>query len=130
MFWSAGAPLVGKPELDKKVELRMSRQRVLTRTNLEPVRLDAVLHEATLHRVIGSDDTMVGQLNHLLEVTQLPNVEVRILPFRPARTPNHAYPEDITVIQKYAAAYQRLRMVAEEPAPSRDLIARIATQYK
>lgn len=156
----AGAPLVGKHELDKKVELRMGRQRVLTRATPEPARLDVVLHEATLHRVIGDDTTMADQLKHLLEASQLPNVEVRILPFRPARTPNHdesfvastrfmllrlpdrgtmlylddfagaTYPEDITVIQKYAAAYQRLRMVAEQPGPSRELIARIAKQYK
>lgn len=156
----AGAPLVGKPELDKKVQLRMARQQVLTRQSPDPVQLDVVLHEATLHRVIGDDETMAGQLNHLLDASDLPNVAVRVLPFRPKSTPNHdesfvastrfmllrlpdrgtmlymddfagaTYPEDIAVIQKYAAAYQRLRMVAEEPAPSRERIARIAKQYK
>lgn len=156
----AGAPLVGRPELDKKVQLRMARQHVLDRETPEPVQLDVVLHEATLHRVIGDDATMAKQLRHLLDTSELPNVAVRVLPFRPTPTPNHdesfvastrftllrlpdrgttlymddfagaTYPEDITVIQKYAAAYQRLRMVAEEPAPARDLIARIARQYE
>ncbi|MGH3468348.1 MAG: helix-turn-helix domain-containing protein [Thermocrispum sp.] len=156
----AGAPLVGKAELDKKVQLRRGRQRILTRTTPPPVRLDVVLLEATLHRVIGSDQIMAEQLDHLLTVSELPNVDLRVLPFRPKPTPNHdesfvgtsrimllrlldrgtllyiddfagaTYPEDLNVIQQYASAYQRLQSAAEDPASSAELIAKVATQYQ
>lgn len=154
----AGAPLAGEQELDKKVELRLGRQRVLTRDDPPPVQLEVVLNEATLHRVNGSDEIMQGQLQHLLDVSQIPTVRLRVLAFRPKPTPNRdecfiaapsfqllklpdrgtvlymddfagaTYPEDVTVIQQYATAYQRLRAAADDPDTSRTLIAKIAKQ--
>lgn len=156
----AGAPLAGEQEVSKRVDLRMGRQRILSRTDPPPAQVEAILHEATLHRVIGDDAIMAAQLAHLLDVGELPNVTVRVLPFRPKPTPNHdesfvagarfvllklpdrgamlylddfggaTYPEDIKVIQEYAAAYQRLRLVAEEPGDSRKLIAKVAKRYQ
>ncbi|MDV6014771.1 helix-turn-helix transcriptional regulator [Haloechinothrix sp. LS1_15] len=155
----AGAPLAGSSELDRKVELRMRRQRILTRTDPPPVQLDVILHEATLHRVIGSDEVMARQLQHVLEMSELGNITVRVLPFRPKPTPNHdeafvassrfmllklpergtmlymddfagaTYPEDLNVIQQYATGYQRLRAAAEDPDASAELIAKITQQY-
>ncbi|MGB3439590.1 MAG: helix-turn-helix transcriptional regulator [Actinophytocola sp.] len=156
----AGAPLAGAQEVGKRVDLRMGRQRILTRTDPPPAQVEVILHEATLHRVIGDDTIMAAQLKHLLDVSELPNVTVRVLPFRPRPTPNHdesfiagarfvllklpdrgtmlylddfggaTYPEDLKVIQEYAAAYQRLRIVAEDPDASRKLIAKLVKQYR
>lgn len=81
----AGASLIGKPELDKKVRLRLSCQRILSRATPPPAELDVVLHEATLHRVIGSDRIMADQLDHLLAMSEQPQ-------HQPARTTLPACP--------------------------------------
>lgn len=116
--------------------------------------------EAALHRVIGDDSCMREQLDHLLALAKLPNVRLRLLAFRPRTTPNHdgafvtqapfqllrlpkrgslgyiedftggSYPEDVTVIQQYAHAFERLGNAAEDPDTSRDLIAKVAMQYQ
>lgn len=156
----AGAPLASTQEVSKRVDLRMGRQRILTRDEPPPAKVEAIQHEATLHRVIGDDAIMAAQLEHLLEISEMTNVDIRVLPFRPKPTSNHdesfvaaarfillrlpdrgtmlytddfagaTYPEDINVIQEYDAGYQRLRSVALDPAPSRELIAKLAKQYQ
>jgi hypothetical protein len=58
----------------------MIRQRVLTKT--PPLELSAVIDESVLLRKVGSRAVMYAQLRHLAEMSQLPNVELRILPLR------------------------------------------------
>ncbi|MEV8631798.1 helix-turn-helix transcriptional regulator [Streptosporangium sp. NPDC051023] len=66
-------------QIERWVEFRMSRQRVL---DVEAaLRLQVILDEAVLHRVIGGPDVMCAQLEHLAEKTARPNVTVRVLPF-------------------------------------------------
>ncbi|MCO5996223.1 helix-turn-helix domain-containing protein [Actinoallomurus sp. WRP9H-5] len=66
--------------IDRRVALRMKRQRLLLhRPN--PPKLWAVIDEAALRRPIGGADTMRAQLRHLLEVAELPNVTVEVMPF-------------------------------------------------
>jgi transcriptional regulator with XRE-family HTH domain len=64
-------------QLDRGVKLRMRRQEVLTRN--PPLNLSAVIDEAVLRRRVGSAEVMRDQLNHLIEVAQLPNVSLRVL---------------------------------------------------
>ncbi|SEG56545.1 Helix-turn-helix domain-containing protein [Thermomonospora echinospora] len=71
---------VPAPELARRLELRMGRQRILTRRS-RPVNLWAVLDEAVLRRPIGGPATMRGQLERLVEVCRMPNVTVQIVPF-------------------------------------------------
>ncbi|SDD57870.1 helix-turn-helix domain-containing protein [Actinokineospora iranica] len=155
----AGAPLAGTAELDRQVAMRTGRQEILTRTDPPPPRLDVVLNELCLHRVIGDDSVMHAQLQRLLELSEYPEIELRILPFRPIPTRNYDeaftspqrftllrlpergtvlyledfaganYPEDVALIQSYAAAFQRLRAASADLKASRDLIARVARQY-
>lgn len=65
-------------EIDRKVELRLARQARLTSDGFE---LDLILDEATLRRRVGSDVAMAGQLQHLLAMSELKNVSIRLLPF-------------------------------------------------
>lgn len=75
---------VGRSGADKTaerlVELRMERQGVLTRRS-DPLALWAVIDEAALRRPIGSPDIMRAQTRHLIEVADLPNVKIQVLPF-------------------------------------------------
>ncbi len=75
---------VGRSGADKTAErlvaLRMERQAVLTR-GPDPLALWAVIDEAALRRPIGSPDIMRAQIRHLIEVADLPNVKIQVLPF-------------------------------------------------
>ncbi|MFI1796725.1 helix-turn-helix domain-containing protein [Streptomyces sp. NPDC020379] len=68
------------------VELRMKRQEVLAiapgdEPSREPLTLRCVLDEASLRRAVGGPVVHRGQLEHLLLMSKLPNVELRVLPF-------------------------------------------------
>ena len=156
----AHSPLAGRREIDLQIEARRTRQLILDRSEPAPPRLEVILHEAALHRVIGGDAVMHGQLRRILELSERPNIQVRILPFRPAPTPNKneafsaqtgfyllklpergtilymedfagsTYPEDVKLIQQYAMAFERLLSASTDPAGSRDLIAKVAKHYQ
>ena len=66
-------------EIDRRVSLRMQRQRLLTRP--DPPKLWAVLDEAVLRRRPDGRPAMRAQFEHLLAVAELPNVTVQVVPF-------------------------------------------------
>lgn len=65
-------------EVDRRVATRRVRQAVLTRD--PPPQVSAVIDESVLRRRIGAASVMRGQLRHLAAISELPNVELRILP--------------------------------------------------
>lgn len=65
---------------DKLVKLRLRRQAALTRWS-EPLALEVVLSETALRTKIDGRETMLHQLKHVADVTDLPNVTIRVLPF-------------------------------------------------
>jgi len=67
-------------EIDRRVSLRMERQRLLTQPGAPE--LWTVLDEAALRRPPAGPEVMHAQLRHLLELTDLPNVTLQIVPFR------------------------------------------------
>ncbi|MGP4022030.1 helix-turn-helix domain-containing protein [Actinomadura sp. 3N407] len=67
-------------EVERRVEFRMLRQRVLRRRP-RPLNLWVVLDEAALWRPIGDPETMRGQIRHIVELCRRPNVTVQIAPF-------------------------------------------------
>ena len=69
----------GDDDLDRKVAARIRRQEVLHREN--PVELSAVLNEAVLLRSVGGPEVMSRQLDHLADLSELPNVTIQVLPF-------------------------------------------------
>jgi transcriptional regulator with XRE-family HTH domain len=66
-------------EIDRRVSLRMLRQELLTQPGAPE--LWAVLDEAALRRSPGGPKVMRAQLEHLLRVTDLPNVTLQIVAF-------------------------------------------------
>ena len=66
-------------EIDRRVDLRLRRQELLTRPS--PLTLWCVLDEAVLRRPAGTREGMRAQLKYLLEVMEMPNVTLQIVPF-------------------------------------------------
>src|SRR5262249_14160326 len=66
-------------EIDRRVSVRMKRQQLLTQPGAPE--LWTVLDEAALRRPPGGPAVMRAQLEHLLEMTALPNVTLQIIPF-------------------------------------------------
>jgi transcriptional regulator with XRE-family HTH domain len=65
-------------EIERRVETRRLRQQVLTR---EPtLKLSFVIDESVLYRKIGDASVMHRQLQYLIEASQLPHVNLRVLP--------------------------------------------------
>ncbi|MFD0107074.1 DUF5753 domain-containing protein [Streptomyces sp. NPDC127164] len=60
--------------------VRMKRQERLEGS--EPLQLYAVIWEAALRQQVGGPKVMREQLHRVLELTQLPNVRLQVLPFR------------------------------------------------
>ncbi|AOS65969.1 helix-turn-helix domain-containing protein [Actinoalloteichus hymeniacidonis] len=63
--------------IDSLALLRVGRAEVLTRD--DPLDYVALIDETVLHRKVGSHQVMAKQLGHLLTMSDLPNVEIRIL---------------------------------------------------
>jgi transcriptional regulator with XRE-family HTH domain len=66
-------------DIDRRVSLRIQRQQLITQADAP--RLWAVLDEAALRRSPGGRKVMRAQVEHLLELTDLPNVTLQIVPF-------------------------------------------------
>lgn len=75
----ASKPDATPEELDRSVALRIARQARLH--DEAPLMLRVVLDEAVLHRAIGGPEVMAEQLAHLVEVSRLPTVDLRLIPF-------------------------------------------------
>jgi transcriptional regulator with XRE-family HTH domain len=67
-------------EIERRVSLRLSRQQILTRADSEP-KVWAVIDESALRRPLGGRDVMRAQLQHLIEVTESPQVTLQLMPF-------------------------------------------------
>ncbi len=64
---------------ERRIQLRMARQAVLRRD--DPPQLRVVLDEAVVRRMVGGQDVMRTQLEHLIEISTAPNVDIMLLPF-------------------------------------------------
>lgn len=76
----ASDDLLTRNEADAKVQLRLSRQGVLTDRKPAPANLVALIGEPALRQVIGGPEVMIEQLHHVLKATELPTVSVLIVP--------------------------------------------------
>ena len=68
-----------RDELERRVHLRLNRQKVLTQPGAP--RFWAVVDEAALRRPIGGPETMRAQYKHILNMVEHPNITLQILPF-------------------------------------------------
>ncbi len=71
-------------QIERRVEARHQRQQILTRD--PPHEVFAVLDESALLRHITDKHVMRAQLEHLVEVSRLPNVTLQVFPL------HHRYP--------------------------------------
>ncbi|MFI6481362.1 helix-turn-helix domain-containing protein [Nonomuraea sp. NPDC050663] len=127
-----------------RVEARMDRQQQLLGSP-EPPQLLMVLDESVLTRRFGSDKVMRDQLEHLLEQSQLPHVNLQVLPLdgkHPVNTGAFVhlkftdlddavyleslmgarFVEDQELIAVYELAFENLRTTALSEEASRNLI--------
>jgi transcriptional regulator with XRE-family HTH domain len=65
-------------EIRRRVEVRLERQRVLTRDN--PLEFHAVLDQSVLYRRFGDRGVMNSQIKKLLELSERDTISLRILP--------------------------------------------------
>ncbi|MFB8034399.1 helix-turn-helix domain-containing protein [Streptomyces sp. NPDC056004] len=72
-------PKLPEDEVEARVEHRMRRQAVLDRDR--PPKFDVIVHEAGLRMRVGGREVARGQLMHLLEAADRPDVTVRVIPF-------------------------------------------------
>lgn len=142
---SHGRPDMVNEQVDRRVALRMRRQKMLSRPDAP--RLWLVLDESVLHRPIGGREVLKAQIDYLLEMIQQPNISVQILPFDRSgysadsafsllrfaeeELPNIAYTEYLTgahyidkrdEIEKYSRALDMLAVDAETPDRSRQML--------
>jgi transcriptional regulator with XRE-family HTH domain len=66
-------------DVDKRVQLRLERQKRIADDDGPEVHI--VLDEAALRRPYGGREVMRGQLQHLIEVSERPNVHLQVMPF-------------------------------------------------
>ncbi|WP_232838757.1 helix-turn-helix domain-containing protein [Streptomyces geranii] len=75
-----------------KVRVRMERQKALTRTDPTPLKVWMILGEAALRQQVGGPGVLREQLLHLVELAQLPNVTLQVLPFTAGACQGGPYP--------------------------------------
>ncbi|MFE9460465.1 helix-turn-helix domain-containing protein [Streptomyces californicus] len=66
-------------EIDRRVALRLERQKTLV-SERAPT-FHAVLDEAALRRPYGEREVMRGQLRHLIDMSERPNITLQVIPF-------------------------------------------------
>src|SRR5262249_20218321 len=76
----ATAPGTTPAEVERKVALRMERQKLLKRRIPKAPVLDVILDEAVLRRPLPDAQAMQAQLQRLADASKAPNVRVRIVP--------------------------------------------------
>jgi transcriptional regulator with XRE-family HTH domain len=143
-------PRLSPEEIDRQIEAKMNRQRVLTRP--DPPYLDVVLDEAALHRQTGGCAVMRAQLKHLIEVAKWPNITIQIVPFMigahpgvesnfkivrlPAPSPDTVFVDGLIGsvfldkledLERYRQVFARLKSIALSPKDSVGLIASFCT---
>lgn len=133
-------------EIDKRVALRMERQKYLASERAPE--FHCVLDEAALRRPYGDRDVMRGQFQHLIDISERPNVTIQIMPFSfgghsgesgaftvlsfpESDLTDVVYLEQLTSalyldkgedIAQYERAIKRLQDDSPSPAESRDLL--------
>ena len=135
----------------ERVSGRLARQEILTREEPPPPRVWALLDEGALRRRVGDAGTMHDQCVRLLELSDLPNVTIQVIPgleghvgllgaFTIAEWPGQAgivNVEDISdgrVVDDPAVAahvwltFRAMQTEALHVRASRDLIARMAEE--
>jgi transcriptional regulator with XRE-family HTH domain len=84
-LFGAALPPLSPAEVELRVALRLQRQQVLYRD--EPITYVGYVHEAALRVEFGGAKVMRGQLDHLCDVSERDNIDVRVIPFKAGAFP-------------------------------------------
>ncbi|ESP98359.1 helix-turn-helix domain-containing protein [Streptomyces sp. CHA1] len=141
-----GMPGASAAEIDRRVALRLERQKLLVSERAPGFHV--VLDEAALRRPYGDRTVMREQLEHLIEISERPNVTLQVMPFSFGghagesgafallRFPESdlsdvVYLEQLTSalyldkreeVAQYEKAMERLQRDSPDPARTRDLL--------
>ncbi|WP_268248641.1 helix-turn-helix domain-containing protein [Saccharothrix coeruleofusca] len=134
--------------IDALVSSRMGRQGLLTRSN--PLKLEAIVEQGVFERPFGEPGAHARQLRHIADMSERPNVTVRVLP---SGAGLHAglngafvileYDEEPSLvllenkiaslfldepeqIEVYEAVWSELRKLAHEPGETAELLRQFA----
>ncbi|MFD9215044.1 helix-turn-helix domain-containing protein [Streptomyces sp. NPDC059544] len=147
-------PEATQSEIDKRIQIRLKRQDRLTDPD-NPLRFWAVIDEALLRRVVGNEQIMADQLEHLAQLSQQPHVTLQVLPyavgahpgmygkfaileFQDAMDASVVYLEGVTSdlylekpndVQSYTVMYEHLRAKALSAEESLAFIRRVSENY-
>jgi Domain of unknown function (DUF5753)/Helix-turn-helix domain len=149
----AGRPGDTAAEVDRRVEIRMTRQQILDRP--DPPRIRVVLNEGAVRRVVGGREAMRAQLRQLAAARDRATVMVQVLPFTAGEHPAMASgPFDLLEfgqaadrgavtletmtgslslesdadLRQYADAFGFLQAAALGPRETRDMLITLADQ--
>jgi hypothetical protein len=75
-----GLPDASDQEIERRAEMRIARQSLLTRITAAPI-VKVAFNEAVLRRPVGGREVMAAQLERLIEVAKYPNVSIRVVAF-------------------------------------------------
>ncbi|MEW2618655.1 helix-turn-helix transcriptional regulator [Streptomyces sp. NPDC048106] len=78
-LFRAVVPIMRQYEIEHRLTHRMKRQAILHRK--EPLPYAAIIHESALRMGFGGAEVRRGQLKHLLSMSELPHITVRVIPF-------------------------------------------------
>ncbi len=144
-----GSPGLDPAEVERRVQLRLGRQKLLSRDN--PPRFWVIVDEAALRRPMGGRDVHVAQIERLMDVVSEPNITLQVMPFRygghaaeggaftimrfpETDLPDIVYMEYLTGahyidkpedVERYAAVMERLSVAGTSPDRTREILAGI-----
>jgi uncharacterized protein DUF5753/helix-turn-helix protein len=142
-----GAPGLEPEEVERRVALRLGRQKLLNRDN--PPRLWAIVDEAALRRPMGGRDVLAGQIQRLMDLVSESNITLQVMPFKygghaaeggafsimrfpEADLPDMVYVEYLSgalyiekpeEVERYAAVMERLSVAGTSPERTREILA-------
>jgi Domain of unknown function (DUF5753)/Helix-turn-helix domain len=144
----APRPDLPSEQVDRWVEFRMARQELLRQA--DPPTFQVVLEECALRRPVGGPKVLRDQLRHVLEAATFPTLTLQVLPLQAGEHPalsgaftiyrflepadpdvvyldqSDLYLERPEQVQRYAAAFERVRGAALSVRDSSSLIATLA----
>jgi transcriptional regulator with XRE-family HTH domain len=150
----AAVPSWVPDEVERRVRSRIARQQRLFSEH--PPQFEAVVDESVLHRVVGSPAIMRAQLKRLLELSSLPNVTLRVIPYDAGALPagnnkfiilrfaqpavpdvvfiegltGDLYLEEAHDVETYSATFRALAQLAAEPDVTSDIITAMIASYR
>jgi transcriptional regulator with XRE-family HTH domain len=139
--------------VEQRVEGRIARQEHLFSGHAP--RFEAVVDESVLHRVVGSPAIMRAQMERLLELSDLPDVTLQVIPYEAGALPavshkfiilrfeqptvpdvvfiegltKDQYLEDPHEVEVYNTTFRTLTQLAADPEITQEIIAAMLAHY-